>query len=595
MAIKHLIRQLNSNQDSFKLTGSGLGVRDKLSKVGLDTSAKSFRLGGRTKASSVNLAADRDAKTTTQAVNNAIGNGDVMLMDTRQVYFRRPVTRSAINIYNPRKVEIGAGSGGSKDQTTEAEKREQELEARRRRRRMALLTGGAAGGAAAGSASDSGGGGGDESDEESLFSLDTALDALGAFAGVSALGGVFKKLLNFRKSIILRGAVKLAGVSGLSRARTAKTTAPKAPTPKAPAPKATAPKATPKLDTRVGRYRDPVTGRFTSAPKPTPTVKPSAATRFGGAAKAVGSGVARGAGMVTRLAGGPVGVALIAAELIGQEYIRRLQESTEAQNIANASHARRRGNAFFTSTGQPLGEFSENDPGFVRSIVQDRANLVNNTLTVVGVVRGAKEAFLVGDDTQGSIYLKSIEPLLEERARIAGRLGGVMLAENMISSPGEVNILGRLSPGSVGGIDFNVEPGLDQEVQRDLDLMRKSQSMIAFFDKKVIDNAKSNLRVTDTDLILETTGKRRQQYESAKAAQGIESTPSMVDVAPPTNGMTPTGTATETPPVIINNQSAPAPSPPLPETKLDTRGDEARDIRDLSIGNGQMTGGPGID
>ena len=149
MAIKHLIGQLSSNQDSFKLRGSGMGVRDKLSKVGLDTSASSFRLGGRTKASSVNLAADRDAKSTTQAVNNAIGNGDVMLVDTRQVYFRRPVTRSAINIYNPRKVEIAGGAGSSKDQTTEAEKREEELEARRRRRRMALLTGGAAGGAAA--------------------------------------------------------------------------------------------------------------------------------------------------------------------------------------------------------------------------------------------------------------------------------------------------------------------------------------------------------------------------------------------------------------------------------------------------------------
>ena len=573
-----------------------MGVRDKLSKVGLDTSASSFRLGGRTKASSVNLAADRDAKSTTQAVNNAIGNGDVMLVDTRQVYFRRPVTRSAINIYNPRKVEIAGGAGSSKDQTTEAEKREEELEARRRRRRMALLTGGAAGGAAAAASAgggDGGDAGGETEEEESL--LDSVTDAAAIVGGASLFKGVIKRLFNFRKSLVLRGAGMLASSIGLRGARTPKTTAPSA------TPRTTGSK--PVFDPKVNRFRDPTTGRFTKAPSP--TVKPTAASRLGSTAKAVGTGLGRGAGMVTKLAGGPVGIGLIAAELAAAEYLRRLQESTGAQNVANASHALREGNAFYTNDGQKqlLGEFSDDDPGYVRSIVQERANLIQNTLTIVGAVKSAKEAFLLDDDGTASMYLKSLEPLTEARAKIAGRLGGVMMAENMISSPGQLNILGRLSPGSVGGIDFNIQPGLDQELQRDIETMKKSLSFFEVFDKQTVDSAKSQLQTTDVDLILEEMTKRRQQYESAKAAQGIEPTPTMTDVAPPTNFPFPTAPVTgqeiganvgaASPPIIINNQSTS--SPPLPDSGLSTRGDEARDIRDNVIGNGQMTGNPGLD
>ena len=133
--------KLDPKAKSFRVSGSDAeGVGNPLSKLGYSTTAKSFRLS----RGKVNLG--QGGEDTTRSVNNTIqrSDGDIILVEASRFNVQKPVQKSVINIYNPRRVNVtgggtetattpASGETTSEDFTTQAEKKEEELEARRRR------------------------------------------------------------------------------------------------------------------------------------------------------------------------------------------------------------------------------------------------------------------------------------------------------------------------------------------------------------------------------------------------------------------------------------------------------------------------------
>lgn len=561
MSIKNFLDKLEPNQNSFRLSrkNSGGGGPVRLNNT-----------RSRSPQQDVieNIGESKDGKS-------------IFLVDAKQLQFEKPVVGSVINIYNPKKVNMAGTGKGSADFTSEAEKKEIELEQRRKRReekrkrRMALLTGGSVAGAATGDDDeddDDGGGGG---------LLKTIERGIKGIAGASVVRSAISRV---------RGGPSVSKTpTKPSTPKTTKPTPPRAGTRKP---------GTAGFD-KQGRFRG-ADGRFAKAPNPTAATKSSRFAKVGKNVLRAGAMSARGAGMLTRLAGGPVGVLLIGAELAANEYLRRLQESTGAQDVANASHAVREGNTFYTNDrSEVLGEFPDDAPDYVRSIITDRANLLQNTRTIVGSVRAAKDAFLANDDSTGSMYLKSIENLKEERARIAGRIGGIMAAEGLISNANEASSLGKLSPGSLGGISFEGSEGnLDLAMQQELSKIKKSFSFFEFMDKSTVDQAMTSLNTTDLELLSQTASRRRRNYEASRPASEL-STPSSSAEFPNTpteNNMIQGGASIDGTPINLNLNNAPNfVSMPQTSAPLITREDDSREIRDLVIGNGQNTGSSGLD
>ena len=63
--------------------------------------------------------------------------------------------------------------------------------------------------------------------------------------------------------------------------------------------------------------------------------------------------------LVRGLAGGPLGIAIIGAEVAAAMYLKSLQDSNAANAIKNTAHPLRRGNALFTPDGQEISQFPE--------------------------------------------------------------------------------------------------------------------------------------------------------------------------------------------------------------------------------------------
>ena len=215
-----LIRAILKQRKLMTPTAAAQTAAGAIRGIGMDNQMRSFGIfGGGTR-----VVKDRtkgksqvsDDKSIAQGVANAVMNGDIILSDARRFEVNKPVRRSIINIYNPRRVNIN--QQGSLDKTTESERREQELEAARRmgsRRRSEsqqaknALLGIGAGGALAGGPGDG--------EDDGL--LEDVAEASVAGAAGGALAGLFRKIKGF-----LGGARAFGGRllrSGFSRATTA--------------------------------------------------------------------------------------------------------------------------------------------------------------------------------------------------------------------------------------------------------------------------------------------------------------------------------------------------------------------------------------
>ena len=202
MALSQILNTLN-------LPDPIQGIRDIQSKF---TVSNAFRLATKQikKSPRDNIT---ERKTATQVENRISQGGDIILAETKNFTIKAPIKDSIINIYNPRRVVMG--EGGSEDQTTRAERREEELEARRSK------VGGFAGLMGASAVTKKtrtiGGGGGDDDDKKgsvlsSLLSFgDIALDILGALAaGRLTLGPLLRRIPGANKIPFLK---KLLGVT----------------------------------------------------------------------------------------------------------------------------------------------------------------------------------------------------------------------------------------------------------------------------------------------------------------------------------------------------------------------------------------------
>ena len=178
MAIRSLIRSLRSGIKYDDKGRSFLPTNASLQSMGYDPNAKSFGLFGSKsgKLTSSGSGEESRSRKTHSAVNSAISQGDILLVDTSKFDVKKEVRESVINIYNPKRVFLN--SKDSHDPTTRAEKREQELEARRQRS-LSLMSGrigaGGAAAAASGSAGLAGSKSGSRDDNESENSSSNGL------------------------------------------------------------------------------------------------------------------------------------------------------------------------------------------------------------------------------------------------------------------------------------------------------------------------------------------------------------------------------------------------------------------------------------
>lgn len=162
--------------------------------VKYDSGMRSFSLGGRSdelgniqrkKGKAKSKAGGQD-KNIAEGVASAIANGDIILSDARRFDINRPVNRSVINIYDPRRVNI-VNQDGTQDKTTESERREQELEAARRMNERRRAESAQAKAALLGLSAMPGEGGAGEDGEENSLLGDAAKIGGGAVGG-SILG-----------------------------------------------------------------------------------------------------------------------------------------------------------------------------------------------------------------------------------------------------------------------------------------------------------------------------------------------------------------------------------------------------------------------
>lgn len=198
MSIRALATSLRGGLSIDKSARSFRPTTNVLERMGYDSQAKSFGLfgpgSGRTNPSSQQ---DARARKTHSAVDEAVKNGDVLLVDTSRFNVNKDVKQSVINIYNPRRVILNDKSGD--DPTTRAERREQELEARRRRRLGASAAAGAAGAAGGGAAGLAGLPTTTDGNEQSALGkagevlMDLLLYGGGSLGGASLLSRVFRR------------------------------------------------------------------------------------------------------------------------------------------------------------------------------------------------------------------------------------------------------------------------------------------------------------------------------------------------------------------------------------------------------------------
>ena len=118
MALSQILRSLN-------LPDPISGIRNIQSKF---TVSNAFRMAVSKLKTNPNQATER--KTAKQVESRINQGGDIILSDSRNFTITAPIKDSIINIYNPRRVIMGAGGDG--DPTSRGEKKEEELEARRR-------------------------------------------------------------------------------------------------------------------------------------------------------------------------------------------------------------------------------------------------------------------------------------------------------------------------------------------------------------------------------------------------------------------------------------------------------------------------------
>jgi len=140
MSIKSLIKNIryDKNASSFSpIGGYGSTISRMFQSAGYDANARTFRMGSGGKITPKST--DRHVAKTHQAVDQAVSQGDVLLIDTSKFEIKKDIKNSVINIYNPKKVIL---ESSSQDFTSESEKREMELEARRKSTNLKLLGGG---------------------------------------------------------------------------------------------------------------------------------------------------------------------------------------------------------------------------------------------------------------------------------------------------------------------------------------------------------------------------------------------------------------------------------------------------------------------
>ena len=466
-------------------------------------------------------------------------NRDVVLADSNILQISKGLKNSSINIYNPRNVNIGGVGTGSLDHTTESEKREDELE--KRRKAKSFLPSAMAAGSFR-----MGGKGGDETDE-----TDETDDGGGGVGG--GLMGLLKRSLPFLAGAgaATAGAGLVKGVKSFRPSGVAtkgqKSFMKKMVSGRPPAVSTAAQRGSVLKGEKLRKgFTQKSMGKggmrfFDSAGK-----MASKGDAVRGASKTLkilkgAGGVSlRGAGMLKNLAGGPIGIAALAIEQGAQIYLDRLNESNQANAIKNASYPIRNGNTFSTTDGTELFTLPDDLPQAERAMMVERANLIQNATTVLGLSQEARDAFKEGRDTDGKIAADAIPLLMEERASMAARMAGVMAAEGYISDISEGKRFMSLSPGKVGqgdaAIDYNdIGVGKDQEVKSNLEAARSAQSFTEVVDNASIEAAGEsvgNIKGMDNDKFEDTANRRKRNYENARTAQTAGSASQSMVVPP---------------------------------------------------------------
>ena len=463
-------------------------------------------------------------------------NRDVVLADSNILQISKGLKNSSINIYNPRNVNIGGVGTGSLDHTTESEKREDELE-KRRKAKSFLPSAGIAGSFRMGGPDGGDGGGGDETDDGGgggglMGLLKRALPFLAGAGAVTTGAGLVKGVKSFRPSGVATKGQKSFMKRTFGRPAATSTPAQRGSVLKGEKLR----KGFTQRSMGKGRMRF-----FDSAGK---MVKKGDAVR--GASKTLkilkgAGGISlRGAGMLKNLAGGPIGIAALAIEQGAQIYLDRLNESNQANAIKNASYPIRNGNTLSTTDGTELFTLPDDLPQAERAMMVERANLIQNATTILGLSQEARDAFKEGRDTDGKIAADAIPLLMEERSGMAARMAGVMVAEGYISDISEGKRFMSLSPGKVGqgdaAIDYNdIGVGKDQEVKSNLEAARSAQ-----YSTEVVDNASieaagksvGNIKGMDHDKFEDTANRRKRNYENARTAQTAGSASQSMVVPP---------------------------------------------------------------
>ena len=558
---------------------------------------------------------------------------DVILADTNRFEISKDLKQSTVNIYNPRNVTIGGM--GAEDPTTAAERREEELE--RRRRRSSLLGGSGVGlagagvagaaGAGAGTADEEGGpGGGILSSLLNLIKNNPLTSAAAGVLGLRALRGSGARGAGGSprpRSFRLSGLATPRQAAIMRRLNPANVFRGRAPA-VATAAERTSLQAGERLRRgftmrEMGRSGTRFVDSAGNLVKKADAVRSaSRASQTVKILRGAGGTALRGASMLKNLAGGPIGIALIGAEIAAGIYIDRLNESNAANAIKNAAYPRRRGNTYSTIDGTEIYTIPDETPRAERAILIERANLIQNGLTILGLSKEVKSAFRDGRDTEGKIAADAITLLMSERESIAARMAGVMLEEGYISDISEGKRFVNLSPGRVGQgdvvIDYNdLGVGVDRMVRKNLDDARGFQNFTEFVDNASIEEARSSIgQVSDPSRFRETAERRATNFRNSRPSTPVptgdgprvvpedqvdsaianmrpgERMFSDANPANPTFGQT----------IIVSPPPSAAPSVSEDETieNLETRPSDTRELREQAgtgpIGSGPITASP---
>jgi len=261
-----------------------------------------------------------------------------------------------------------------------------------------------------------------------------------------------------------------------------------------------------------------------------------------------------GLGRAAALAGGPVGIAILAVQIAAEEYLARLEESNAGMAESLAGGTRREGNTVYDVDGNPLAEFtdvSNMESGSKKAsavkgnaISEAQSKLEANKNDILYQVGMAKKAWDEGDDAGGRIHLNATLDLLKMRKTYAANLSGILGFK--AGSP-EADSLLRLSPRT--GSD-------DYEVKRILHEIRSDLWWTEWNDVGKVDDVLESMEASsNTKEFAEISDRRRRNFEaSQRAMEGETSRETKIESMETPRQLEPPSTGSQTPTVTNNNR-----------------------------------------